>query len=330
MLVLPRLGLARRVLHRRPAGAPHDLGAALRRGAGDLAERAASRADEAGWPTSSRDGRAGVDDRRHADERLHAVRAGGASTCGCPASSRRPPTPAASACRASAMSVVHHRDAGRHVVRLRDLRLHQRRGRPEARLRVVSRSRPPCCIAIYVSVRDPGRAARCSGRSSRSSPPATSAASARSRPRSTRPASARRRRASPTTSAGSRAPRRRSPSARWRRHAGFDVALSTTSVAFVLAAVTVVLDSGDAGAGAQLSAAAHEDTSLAVRCSRPRSLRLPRAVASIPAYDDDTIAWEPGLIGQWVDADDKASIPIERGEWKSYSSTTCTRSRPAT
>jgi hypothetical protein len=37
-----------------------------------------------------------------------------------------------------------------------------------------------------------------------------------------------------------------------------------------------------------------------------------------PAYDDDTIAWDPNLLGSWVDADDKASIDVERGDWKSY------------
>lgn len=37
-----------------------------------------------------------------------------------------------------------------------------------------------------------------------------------------------------------------------------------------------------------------------------------------PAYDDDTIAWDPDLLGSWIDADDKSSIEIERGEWKSY------------
>ena len=37
-----------------------------------------------------------------------------------------------------------------------------------------------------------------------------------------------------------------------------------------------------------------------------------------PAYDDHTLAWDPDLIGQWDDADDKASIAIERGEWRSY------------
>lgn len=37
-----------------------------------------------------------------------------------------------------------------------------------------------------------------------------------------------------------------------------------------------------------------------------------------PAYDDETIAWDPNLLGTWVDADDKSSIEIERGEWRSY------------
>jgi hypothetical protein len=37
-----------------------------------------------------------------------------------------------------------------------------------------------------------------------------------------------------------------------------------------------------------------------------------------PVYDDTTIAWEPALIGHWVDAEDKASLEIERGEWRSY------------
>jgi hypothetical protein len=37
-----------------------------------------------------------------------------------------------------------------------------------------------------------------------------------------------------------------------------------------------------------------------------------------PAYDDESITWDPGLVGAWEDVDDKASIQIERGEWKSY------------
>jgi hypothetical protein len=37
-----------------------------------------------------------------------------------------------------------------------------------------------------------------------------------------------------------------------------------------------------------------------------------------PAYDGETIGWEPALLGQWQDVDDNASMEIERGEWKSY------------
>lgn len=38
-----------------------------------------------------------------------------------------------------------------------------------------------------------------------------------------------------------------------------------------------------------------------------------------PLYDDDTLTWEPGLLGAWQDAEDKSSMQIDRGEWKSYS-----------
>lgn len=37
-----------------------------------------------------------------------------------------------------------------------------------------------------------------------------------------------------------------------------------------------------------------------------------------PCYDDDTIGWDPALLGSWHDADDRSSMEIERGEWKSY------------
>lgn len=37
-----------------------------------------------------------------------------------------------------------------------------------------------------------------------------------------------------------------------------------------------------------------------------------------PAYDDDSITWEPDLVGSWQNAEDNASIAIERGEWRSY------------
>ncbi len=37
-----------------------------------------------------------------------------------------------------------------------------------------------------------------------------------------------------------------------------------------------------------------------------------------PGYDEATLGWDPRLVGTWTDADDKASLQIERGEWKSY------------
>jgi hypothetical protein len=37
-----------------------------------------------------------------------------------------------------------------------------------------------------------------------------------------------------------------------------------------------------------------------------------------PAYDDESIGWDPDLLGTWNDPDDKSSIEIGRGEWKSY------------
>jgi hypothetical protein len=37
-----------------------------------------------------------------------------------------------------------------------------------------------------------------------------------------------------------------------------------------------------------------------------------------PAYDDDSIGFDPGLVGTWQDVEDNASLTIERGEWKSY------------
>jgi hypothetical protein len=37
-----------------------------------------------------------------------------------------------------------------------------------------------------------------------------------------------------------------------------------------------------------------------------------------PGYSETTIAWDPDLVGTWVDAEDKAMLQIERGEWRSY------------
>ena len=37
-----------------------------------------------------------------------------------------------------------------------------------------------------------------------------------------------------------------------------------------------------------------------------------------PLYQDESIGWDASLLGSWQDVDDKSSIEIERGEWKSY------------
>ena len=37
-----------------------------------------------------------------------------------------------------------------------------------------------------------------------------------------------------------------------------------------------------------------------------------------PSHDRDALVWEPALLGLWVDAEDNASMTIERGEWQSY------------
>lgn len=37
-----------------------------------------------------------------------------------------------------------------------------------------------------------------------------------------------------------------------------------------------------------------------------------------PTLDRDALVWEPALVGTWVDAEDNASMTIERGEWQSY------------
>lgn len=37
-----------------------------------------------------------------------------------------------------------------------------------------------------------------------------------------------------------------------------------------------------------------------------------------PAYEAESLGFDPGLVGTWQDADDNASMTIERGEWKSY------------
>jgi hypothetical protein len=37
-----------------------------------------------------------------------------------------------------------------------------------------------------------------------------------------------------------------------------------------------------------------------------------------PAYDDESLAWEPALLGRWQNTEDNVSVEITRGEWKSY------------
>jgi hypothetical protein len=37
-----------------------------------------------------------------------------------------------------------------------------------------------------------------------------------------------------------------------------------------------------------------------------------------PAYTDEAIAWDEGLLGRWRDAEDDVEVTIERGEWRSY------------
>ena len=35
-------------------------------------------------------------------------------------------------------------------------------------------------------------------------------------------------------------------------------------------------------------------------------------------YDDSSLGWDPDILGSWHDAEDKSSVQIDRGEWKSY------------
>jgi hypothetical protein len=52
---------------------------------------------------------------------------------------------------------------------------------------------------------------------------------------------------------------------------------------------------------------------LAVTCA-PGCL----VVSLSPVYQNDTIGWDATLLGSWQNSEDKSSIEIERGEWKSY------------
>ena len=37
-----------------------------------------------------------------------------------------------------------------------------------------------------------------------------------------------------------------------------------------------------------------------------------------PSYDADSLGWDPALLGAWENAEDRASLQIERADWKSY------------
>lgn len=41
-------------------------------------------------------------------------------------------------------------------------------------------------------------------------------------------------------------------------------------------------------------------------------------VSTSPAYDDESIEWDAGLVGSWVAADDNSSMDVEASEWRSY------------
>lgn len=37
-----------------------------------------------------------------------------------------------------------------------------------------------------------------------------------------------------------------------------------------------------------------------------------------PLYDEDSLAWDPALLGTWQSADDETLLEIEQDEWRSY------------
>ena len=37
-----------------------------------------------------------------------------------------------------------------------------------------------------------------------------------------------------------------------------------------------------------------------------------------PLYDDDSLTWEPGLVGAWAGVEDQVTLEIDRDEWRSY------------
>ncbi len=132
------LGLARRVLRRRAAGAAHIVDPAPRRGARHLAPDDVGRSRP--HQRAVRTARRARHDFHHADERVHAVRVVGPEQLGAGLSELL-----ARAGRHRIVFIhdvaIRDRDAGGDVVRLRQFRLHRRRDRQTSRVRRVPRRR---------------------------------------------------------------------------------------------------------------------------------------------------------------------------------------------
>jgi hypothetical protein len=41
-------------------------------------------------------------------------------------------------------------------------------------------------------------------------------------------------------------------------------------------------------------------------------------ISLLPAYTDDTIAWDEALLGRWHDVENRVEVTVEQGEWRSY------------
>ena len=177
------VGLARGVLRRHPAGVLHAVGPAERRGAGALARAPGAARTRATARAVRRHLLApaccGVTVAADAHERLHDVRLVGVQSVAARATCRCRPPRAASGSRHDDDDVVHHRHAGRDVVRLRHVRVRQRRLRPQARSYVVYTLTAAVLILVYVSVRRRRSRCCCSGPSWRFSRRGISAGLAR-------------------------------------------------------------------------------------------------------------------------------------------------------
>lgn len=71
---------------------------------------------------------------------------------------------------------------------------------------------------------------------------------------------------------------------------------------------------GDAGCGMRSGARSRLVLLVAVLLWTPGCLVL----TVNPSHAPDDLLWEPGLLGEWRNTDDNASMKIERGEWQSY------------